>query len=127
MKVRAFSTGLWVAALFIVVSVIGCSASGKFGVPIATSEETAINDILDDPEGFVGKTVMLEGQIQTVDDDGKGFTLDNGLGSVIYVKVAGDFKVRTAAKYHLTAAEGKIEMDKKTNEPRLLAAGVEVK
>jgi len=127
MKVRAFSTGLWVAALYIVVSVIGCSASGKFGAPIATSEETAINDVLDDPEGFVGKTVMLEGQIQTVDDDGKGFTLDNGLGSVIYVKVAGDFKIRKAAKYHLSTAEGKVEMDKNTGEPRLLATGVEVK
>lgn len=127
MKVRAFSTGLWVAALCIVVSIIGCSETGKFGAPIATSEETAINDVLDDPEGFVGKTVMVEGQIQTVDDDGKGFTLDNGLGSVIYVKIAGDFKITKATKYHLATAGGKVETDKNTGEPRLLATGVEVK
>jgi hypothetical protein len=127
MKVSAFSVGLWVAALGVALSAVSCSPSGKFGAPISASEETAINDILDDPGDFVGKTVILKGQIQTVDDDGKGFSLDNGLGSVIYVKVAGDFKVRAAAKYHLTSAEGKIELDKKTNKPRLLAAGVEVK
>lgn len=127
MKVSAFSVGLWVAALGIALSVASCSPSGKFGAPISASEETAINDILDDPGDFVGKTVMLKGQIQTVDDDGKGFSLDNGLGSVIYVKVAGDFTIAKGAKYRLASAEGKVELDKKTNEPRLLAAGVEVK
>jgi hypothetical protein len=127
MKVKAFAIGLWVVASYIVLAAIGCSASGKFGSPIVTAKETAINSVLDDPSDFDGKTVMLKGQIQTVDDDGKGFSLDNGLGSAIYVKVAGDFKVRVAAKYHLTTAEGKIEIDKNTGEPRLLATGVEVK
>jgi hypothetical protein len=126
MKVSAFSVGLWVAALGIALSAASCSPSGKFGAPISASEETAINDVLDDPSDFVGKTVMLKGQIQTVDDDGKGFSLDNGLGSAIYVKVAGDFTIVKAAKYHLASAEGKVELDKKTNEPRLVAAGVEV-
>jgi hypothetical protein len=126
MKVKVLGAGLGLA-LYIVLSALGCSPSGKFGAPISASKETAINEILDDPEAFAGKTVMLQGQIQTVDDDGKGFQLDNGLGSMIYVKVSGDFKVRTAAKYHLTAAEGKVEIDKNTGEPRLLATGVEVK
>ena len=126
MKVSAFSVGLWVATLAIALSAASCSPSGKFGAPIVAAEETAINDVLDNPGEFVGKTVVLKGQIQTVDDDGKGFSLDNGLGSVIHVKVAGDFKVPTAAKYHLTSAEGKVEMDKETNEPILVAVGVEV-
>ena len=127
MKVRAFSVGLWIAALGIALSAVSCSPSGKFGAPISASEETAINDVLDNPNEFVGKTVMLKGQIQTVDDDGKGFVLDNGLGSLIYVKVTGEFTIAKGAKYRLTTAEGKVELDKKTNEPRLLAAGVEVK
>jgi hypothetical protein len=127
MKVNAFSAGLWVVALGIALSALSCSPSGKFGAPISASKETAINEVLDDPEDFVGKTVILKGQIQTVDDDGKGFTLDNGLGSVIYVKVAGDFTIAKAAKYRLTTAEGKVELDKETKKPRLLAAGVTVK
>jgi len=126
MKVSAFSVGLWVAALGIALSVVSCSPAGKFGAPIGASEETAINDVLDDPSDFVGKTVILKGQIQTVDDDGKGFSLDNGLGSVMHVKVAGDFTIAKGAKYRLTTAEGKVELDKTTNEPRLLAVGVEV-
>jgi len=127
MKVRAFSICLGAAALYIVLSLAGCSPSGKFGAPIGASEETAINDVLDDPEDFAGKTVVLKGQVQTIDDDGKGFTLDNGLGSVIYVKVAGDFTVAKGAKYHLATAEGKIDVNKETMEPRLMAAGVEIK
>jgi hypothetical protein len=127
MKVSAFSVGLWIATLAIALAAASCSPSGKFGAPIVAAEETAINDVLDDPGEFAGKTVMLKGQIQTVDDDGKGFSLDNGLGSVIHVEVAGDFTIAKAAKYRLASAEGKVELDKETGKPRLLAAGVEVK
>ncbi|UCH78272.1 MAG: hypothetical protein JSU81_11215 [Candidatus Coatesbacteria bacterium] len=122
----------WVAGVAAVgvavgLGILGCSASGKFGNAVVATEETPINDILDNPGEFAGKTVMIKGQIQQVDDDGKGFMLDNGLGSMIHVKAAGDFKIAAGAKYHYTIAEGKVELDRETGEPLLLATGVEVK
>lgn len=109
------------------LGIMGCSASGKFGTAVVATEDTPINDVLDNPEEFAGKTVMFKGQIQKVDDDGKGFMLDNGLGSMVYVRAAGDFKISGGAKYHLALAEGKVELDRETGEPRLLATGVEVR
>lgn len=127
MKIKVLLTGLCFVAIGASLILAGCSPSGKFGAPIITKEETAIPNILDDPASFDGKTVMLKGQVMTVDDDGLGFQLDNGLGSLVYVKVAGDFKISGAAKYHLATAEGKIAVDKDTGKPRLMASGVEVK
>jgi hypothetical protein len=127
MKLKALLTGLCFVAIGATLILAGCSPSGKFGAPIITKEETAIPNILDDPASFDGKTVMLKGQVMTVDDDGLGFQLDNGLGSLVYVKVAGDFKISGAAKYHLATAEGKIAVDKDNGKPRLTASGVEVK
>ena len=105
----------------------GCSSSGRFGSEITVADETAISDILDSPESFEGKTVMVKGQVAVVDDDGLGFQLDNGLGSLIYVKVDGDFKISNGAKYRLATAEGKVVLDKDTGSPRLMATGVVVK
>lgn len=127
MKIKVLLTGLCFVAIGVPLILAGCSPSGKFGAPIITKEETAIPNILDDPASFDGKTVMVKGQVVTVDDDGLGFQLDNGLGSLLYVKVAGDFKISGAAKYHLATAEGKIAVDKDTGKPRLTASGVEVK
>lgn len=127
MKRKALLTGLSLLAVSAVLVIIGCSPSGKFGSAITTTEETAIAAVLDDPETFEGKTVMVKGQVATVDDDGLGFQLDNGLGSLLYVKVAGDFKIAGGAKYHLATAEGKVQFDKETEKPRLMASGVEVK
>jgi hypothetical protein len=127
MKARVVINTLLLAAVISPLSLCGCSPSGKFGSPIKLTEETSIPDVLYDPESFVGKTVMVKGQVATVDDDGRGFQMDNGLGRVIYIKVAGDFKISGGAKYHLAAAEGKVEIDKDTGEPRLLASGVEIK
>lgn len=127
MKLRVLLTGLSFVAVSVPLLLAGCSPSGKFGAAIKVAEETAISDILDDPASFEGKTVMVKGQVATVDDDGLGCQLDNGLGSLLYVKVAGDFKISSGAKYHLTTAEGNIVLDKDTGTPRLMASGVEVK
>jgi len=126
-KLKALLTGLSFIAVSGAFLIIGCSPSGKFGSAITITEETAIAAILDNPASFEGKTVMVRGQIMTVDDDGLGFQLDNGVGSLLYVKVAGDFKIAQGAKYHLTAAEGKVRFDKDTEKPSLAASGVEVK
>ena len=127
MKKRAFLTGLSLIGAAAALVVLSCGPSGKFGKPITTTEKTAIDEIRDDPGPFDGKTVAVEGQVATVDDDGRGFQLDNGYGVLLYVKVVGDFKVARGAKYHLATAEGKVAVDKKTEEPRLMATGVEVK
>jgi hypothetical protein len=126
-KVKVLSTGFSFLAVSVSFLIIGCGPSGKFGSPITTTEETAIAAILDDPASFEGKTVMVKGQVATVDDDGLGFQLDNGLGSLLYVKIVGDFKIARGAKYQLTTAEGKIQFDEETEKPRLIASGVEVK
>jgi hypothetical protein len=127
MRGNVLFTGLVAVGVIGALAIAGCSPSGKFGSDIKTTDETAINDILDNPDEFSGKTVMVKGQIQTVDDDGKGFQIDNGLGSMIFVKVAGDFKISGAAKYRLATVEGTVEVDKNTGEPRLIAAGVDIK
>ncbi|MGD8719686.1 MAG: hypothetical protein PVH29_12805 [Candidatus Zixiibacteriota bacterium] len=127
MRGNALFTGLVVAGVLGALAMAGCSATGKFGSDIKTTDETAINDILDNPDEFSGKTVMVKGQIQTVDDDGKGFQVDNGLGSMIYVAVAGDFKIAGAAKYRLATVEGSVQLDKNTGEPRISATGVDVR
>ncbi len=127
MRKRTFLTVLSFIGVAAALVVTSCSPSGKFGKPITTTEKTAINEIRDDPGSFDGKTVTVEGQVATVDDDGRGFQLDNGYGVLLYAKVVGDFKVARGAKYHLAMAEGKVEVDKKTEEPRLMATGVEVK
>lgn len=127
MRLRVLLTGLCCIAASAPFLLAGCSPSGRFGSEIKVADETAISDILDNPESFEGKTVMVKGQVAVVDDDGLGFQLDNGLGSLLYVKVAGDFKISSGAKYHLAAAEGKVVLDKDTGSPRLMAAGVEVK
>lgn len=127
MKRRTFLTVLSFIGVAAALLVTSCGPSGKFGEPLTTTEKTAISEIRDDPGPFDGKTVAVEGQVATVDDDGRGFQLDNGYGVLLYVKVVGDFKVARGAAYHFATAEGKVEVDKKTGEPRLMATGVEVK
>ncbi len=127
MRKRTFLAILSFIVVAVALAAMSCSPSGKFGKPIISQEVTAISEIRDDPGAFDGKTVTLEGQVATVDDDGRGFQLDNGYGVLLYVKVVGDFKVPRGASYHLATAEGKVEVDKKTAEPRLMATGVEVK
>jgi hypothetical protein len=127
MRFRVLLTGLFIVAASTSLLLPGCSSSGRFGSEITVADETAISDILDNPESFEGKTVMVKGQVAVVDDDGLGFQLDNGLGSLLYVKVDGDYKISNGAKYRLTTAEGKIVLDKDTGSPRLMATGVVVK
>ncbi len=127
MRLRELLTGLCLVAASAPLLLAGCSPSGRFGSEIKVADETAISEILYNPKPFEGKTVMVKGQVAVVDDDGLGFQLDNGLGRLLYVKVAGDFKISGGAKYHLTTAEGKIVLDKDTGSPRLMATGIEVK
>jgi len=116
-----------VAALAAVLGATSCGPGGKFGKPISSAKEVEIGDILNEPGTFNGKTVVVKGQIATVDKDGFGFNLDNCRGTLLYVTTGGQFKISGAARYHLAIAEGVITVDAKTGTPTLKATGVEVK
>ncbi len=121
MKRTRFSATL-LAAAFIAA---GCGGAGKFGNPITTTTETALTDVLNEPTSFQGKVVKVRGQIATVDNDGKGFNLDNGRSRLLYVLCAADFKIAPTARYHLASAEGVVVVDKE-GVPTLRATGVVV-
>ena len=52
--------------LFLFVSVIAYSQTDKYGKEISLTEKTSISKILDKPEKFVGKTVLVEGEVLDV-------------------------------------------------------------
>ncbi len=127
---NAVNAAKTLTAAAIVAAALGapsCGPSGKFGKPISTAKEVEIGDIVSEPETFQGKTVVVKGQIATVDKDGFGFNLDNGRGTLLYVTTGGQFKISGAARYHLALAEGVVTVDAKTAKVTLKASGVEVK
>lgn len=110
----------------LLVGLTSCGG-GKYGKPISPQKEIEIGDILNSPGDFNGKTVVVKGQVATVDKDGFGFNLDNGRGSLLYVSTGGKFKIPGTARYRLATVEGVIEIDAKTGHPKLNATGVEVR
>ena len=51
---------------FLLISVVGYSQSDKYGKEISLKEKTSISKILERPEEYVGKTVLVEGEILEV-------------------------------------------------------------
>lgn len=51
---------------FLLISVAGYSQSDKYGKEISLKEKTSISKILEQPEKYVGKTVLVEGEILEV-------------------------------------------------------------
>jgi len=51
---------------FLLISVAGYSQSDKYGKEISLKEKTSISKILEQPEEYVGKTVLVEGEILEV-------------------------------------------------------------
>jgi hypothetical protein len=51
---------------FLLISVSGYSQSDKYGKEISLKEKTSISKILEQPEEYVGKTVLVEGEILEV-------------------------------------------------------------
>jgi hypothetical protein len=52
--------------LFLLVSVAAFSQADKYGKEISLAEKTSISKILETPEKFVGKTVLVEGKVLDV-------------------------------------------------------------
>jgi hypothetical protein len=52
--------------LFLFISVIAYTQTDKYGKEISLTEKTSISKILSTPEEFVGKTVLVEGEILEV-------------------------------------------------------------
>ncbi len=55
-----------VILLFLFISVIAYSQADKYGKEISLTEKTSISTILAQPEKYVGKTVLVEGEILEV-------------------------------------------------------------
>ena len=55
-----------VILLFLLVSVAAYAQSDKYGKEISLTEKTSISKILSKPDEFVGKTVLVEGEILDV-------------------------------------------------------------
>ena len=51
---------------FFLITAIGYSQTDKYGKEISLTEETSISKILSNPDEFVGKTVLVEGEILAV-------------------------------------------------------------
>jgi hypothetical protein len=52
--------------LFLFFSVAAYSQSDKYGKEISLTEKTSISKILETPEKFVGKTILVEGEVLDV-------------------------------------------------------------
>ncbi|MDP2364688.1 MAG: DUF4920 domain-containing protein [Ignavibacteria bacterium] len=52
--------------LFLLVSVAAYSQADKYGKEISLTEKTSISKILETPEKYVGKTVLVEGEVLDV-------------------------------------------------------------
>lgn len=57
---------LIVLLIFFMASAISFAQTEKYGKDIELSEKTLISDILENPDAFVGKTVLVEGEIKEV-------------------------------------------------------------
>lgn len=57
---------LIVLPIFFIASAISFAQTEKYGKDIELSEKTLISDILENPDAFVGKTVLVEGEISEV-------------------------------------------------------------
>ena len=116
---------LW-AALSLLTFAASCGPGGHYGAPIKSTTETPVGDVLSNPAPFVGKVVVVKGQIAVIEKGGKAFRLDSGLGKYLAVECQGDFKMPGAAKYKLATVEGKLELNDK-GEAVLKAHGVTIK
>jgi hypothetical protein len=119
------AAGLAFLGVFFVT--VSCGSSGSLGQPISSAKVTSIDDVIRDPAVFAGKDVVVQGQIATVDGDGKGFNLDNGRSALLYCAVDGDWKISTVSRYRLATAEGIVDHDAKTGKTILRARGVKIK
>lgn len=114
----------WAAAL-VVACVAACGPGGHYGKPIKGTTETPVGDVVGNPASFVGKTVVVKGQVSVIDKGGKTFRLDSGLGKYLAVECQGDFKMPGTAKYKLATVEGEVGLDAK-GEAILKAHGVSI-
>jgi hypothetical protein len=93
--------------------------SEKLGAEISLVEKTNISDILAQPEEYLGKKVLVEGEITNVCESmGCWMELKSEDGQTMRIKVKdGDIVFPTEAKGRKALAEGevyKIEMDEET-------------
>ena len=123
-------------AIYIVVSslvlLLGAAVSfsyastEKYGEAISSRTVTAIKDILADPKAYDGKTITIEGTIESECEDGCWFYVKVAdSNAVIYVDIEPAGFAIPQNVGHKVLVEGKVVV-KKTG-PMILGKGVEVR
>ena len=106
-----------IAAAFTVFSFVSFAQNYNLGKELTVKEVTKISDILSDPDNFVGKRVLIEGEITDVcAAAGCWMELKSDKEGKLKVKVKdGEIVFPVEAKGHFAQVEGelyKMELDK---------------
>lgn len=108
-----------ILSLLIIVSVISFAQTEKLGKEITLSEKTKISEITTNPEEFLGKTVLVEGEVLEVcPAAGCWMELksDDGVGKIKIKVRDGDIVFPMAAKGKKAVVEGTVYKIELTNE-----------
>ena len=109
MKIRSYAVIVTLAVFALALSL---NAKTNLGKPLTSSEITPIATIVDSPEGYVGKTLQVEGKITEVCEKmGCWMKLvDTASGKSIRIKVKdGEIVFPTEAIGKKALAEGKLQ------------------
>jgi RecJ-like exonuclease len=103
-------------------SVSGCGSGEKFGKEITETKVTKIEDILAEPDKYIGKTVKIEGKIIQECPSGCWFYLKDQTGTIyVDLKPSGLAIPQSVGKK--VAAEGKV---KSSERLEIIGKGVEI-
>lgn len=99
-----------VLAVFVLTTALTLAQSEQYGKEIELTEKTLISDILASPKDFVGKTVLVEGEVSEVCAmAGCWMKLKSDKGGEIRIKVKdGEIVFPGEAKGHTALVEGTV-------------------
>ncbi len=112
---------------FVVITVfltllLGCAKKDIYGETITTQSTTTIDELITNPQNFLGKTVKIEGEIVNECPGGHWFYL-KGDKEIIYVTLSGFILPQRVGK--TAVVEGNLVEN--NNTYALLGKGVEIK
>jgi hypothetical protein len=102
----------------------GCAKVEQYGAPLSSQAVTKITDIMKNPDGFIGKTVKVEGTIANECPTGCWFYVKDGTGTLYIDLYAANLAIPQKAGKNVTL-EGTIE--KRSGLPIIQGRGVEIR
>ncbi len=102
----------------------GCSKIEQYGEPLSSQEVTQIAKILKDPDGYIGKTVKVEGEIVSECPTGCWFNVTDATGT-LYIDLFGANLAIPQKVGSQVVLEGEIK--KRSGLPIIHGTGVVVK